>query len=130
MFLEEGTPSFNEQISQVKLLELDEDGTEVSVDTNGEHMTREHTNVEAEITLYALVGSPSPGTMRVNDKIKELGKISLIDSGNTHNFLDLYVVMSLKLSMDTSSVLSMPCGYDHLEQRRMLFTCVDRAEWK
>ena len=114
----------------MKLLELDEDGTEVLVDTNGEHMTREQTNVEAKITLYALVGTPSPGTMRVNDKIKELRVISLIDSRSTHNFLDLYVVMSLKLSTDTSNVLLMPRGYDHLEQRRVLSIRVDMAQWK
>lgn len=94
------------------------------MDTNGEHMTREHTNVEVEITLYALLGTPSLGTIRVNNKIKELGAISLIDLGSTHNFLDLYVVMSLKLSMDTSNVLSMPRGYDHLEQRCVLSTHV------
>ena len=114
----------------MKLLELDEDGTEVLVDTNGEHMTREQTNVEAKITLYALVGTPSPRTMRVNNKIKELRVISLIDSRSTHNFLDLYVVMSLKLSTDTSNVLLMPRGYDHLEQRRVLSIRVDMAQWK
>lgn len=61
--------------------------------------------LEAEITLYALVGSPSPNTMRVRSKIKELGLVSLIDSGSTHNFLDLFVVLTLKMQIDTSQMM-------------------------
>ena len=40
----------------------------------------------AEITLYALLGSPSPGTMRVLARIKQQEMVILIDSGSTHNF--------------------------------------------
>ena len=40
----------------------------------------------AEITLYALLGSPSLGTMRVLARIKQQEMVILIDSGSTHNF--------------------------------------------
>ena len=43
----------------------------------------------AEITLYALVGSSSSNTMRIKGKIKNQEVVSLIDSGSTHNFLDV-----------------------------------------
>ena len=91
MFLLEGSPFANEPSSQVKLLELDDSEVEVQV-------VQELGNnaLEAEITLYALVGS-SPYIMRVRSKIGELGLVSLIDSRSTHNFINLFVVLTLKL---------------------------------
>ena len=54
----------------------------------------------AEITLYALLGSPSPGKMRVLARIKQQEMVILIDSGSTHNFLDedMWVALNLPLS--------------------------------
>lgn len=43
----------------------------------------------AEITLYALLGGPLLGTMRVWGRINNEEMIILIDSGRTYNFLDV-----------------------------------------
>ena len=53
-----------------------------------------------EITLYALVGNPSPGTMRIEGKIQGHCLVILIDTGSTHNFLDAGLCSSLKLAID------------------------------
>ena len=53
-----------------------------------------------EITLYALVGSPSPGTIRIEGKIQRQYLVILIDIGSTHNFLDARLCSSLKLAID------------------------------
>ena len=55
----------------------------------------------AEITLYALMGSPSPGTMRVWGRINHQDMVILIDSGSTHNFLDKALWKLLKLPIST-----------------------------
>ena len=39
-----------------------------------------------EITLYALVGNPSPGTMRIEGKIQGHCLVILIDTGSTTIF--------------------------------------------
>ena len=53
-----------------------------------------------EITLYALLGSPSPGTMKVLARIRQQEMVILIDCGSTHNFLDaaMWVALNLPLS--------------------------------
>ena len=58
--------------------------------------------LEAEITLYALVGSPSPGTMRVKDKILRECLIILLDYGSSHNFIDAVIAIKLQIPIDTS----------------------------
>ena len=58
--------------------------------------------VDAEITLYALLGSPSPGTMRIKGKINGHWLIILIDIGSTHNFVDAAMVFVLQLPLDSS----------------------------
>jgi len=52
-----------------------------------------------EITLYALLGSPSLGTMRVLGRINHQEMIILIDIGSIHNFLDTLMWMLLKLPL-------------------------------
>lgn len=53
-----------------------------------------------EITLYALVGNPSLGTMIIEGKIQGQCLVILIDTGNNHNFLDAKLCSSLKLAID------------------------------
>ena len=48
-----------------------------------------------EITLYALIGTPTPGTMRVRGKVNGNGLVILIDTGSTHNFVDASLVSGL-----------------------------------
>ena len=55
---------------------------------------------EAEITLYALLGSPSPGTMRIKGKINGYWVVILLDTSSTHNFLDAAILSKLQLSLD------------------------------
>ena len=55
----------------------------------------------AKITLYALLGSPSPGTMRIWGRINHHDMVILIDSGSTHNFLDEALWNLLKLPIST-----------------------------
>ena len=54
-------------------------------------------NSTAEITLNALLGSPSPGTMRVLGRVNHQELVILIDTGSTYNFLDTSIWMLLKL---------------------------------
>ena len=62
-------------------------------------------NNSAEITLYALIGSPSSNTMRVKGRIKNQEVVCLIDSRSTHNFLDASVLPFVHLQLDTSQIL-------------------------
>ena len=55
----------------------------------------------AEITLYALLGSPSPSTMKVWGRINHQEMVMLIDSGSTHNFLDVALWKVLQLPIST-----------------------------
>ena len=57
-------------------------------------------NGVAKITLYALLGSPSPGTMRVRGKINGHWVTILINTGGAHNFLDIAILAILQLSSD------------------------------
>ena len=60
---------------------------------------------EAEITLYALVGSPTPGTVRVKGRIKSVSLVVLVDSGSTYNFIDAYVIPNPHILVDESQIL-------------------------
>ena len=49
---------------------------------------------DVEITLYALTGTPTPGTLRVKGKVNGSGLVILVDIGSTHNFVDASLVPS------------------------------------
>ena len=60
---------------------------------------------DVEITLYALIGTLTPGTMRVRGKINGSGLVILVDTSSTHNFVDALLVSSLQLKVDVSRIL-------------------------
>ena len=103
LFLLEGCDIEIEQKSRVQLVELEDDG----VMLGHQEVVQASENIIApvEITLYALVGSPSSQTMRVRGRIKNREVVSLIDFGRTHNFLDATDLDNLRLSLDTSQIL-------------------------
>ena len=76
-----------------------------------------------EITLYALVGSPSPGIMRIEGKIQGQCLVILIDTGNTYNFLDAGLCSSLKLAIDPT--LAFDVEIASTATMRTLGTCQD-----
>ena len=51
-----------------------------------------HNQEDVEITLYALSGTPTSGTIRVMGRIKQKSFVILIDSSSTHNFIDTTLV--------------------------------------
>ena len=60
---------------------------------------------EVEITLYAFIGTPTPGTMRVKGKVNGSRLVILIDTSSTYNFVDASLVSGLQLRVDVSKVL-------------------------
>ena len=60
---------------------------------------------DAEITLYALSGTPTSGTIKVIGRIKQKFFVILIDLGSTHNFIDATLVSHLHIPVDISQIL-------------------------
>ena len=58
-----------------------------------------------EITLYALIGTPTSGTIRVKGKINGSGLVILVDTSSTHNFVEALLVSSFRLKVDVSRIL-------------------------
>ena len=59
-----------------------------------------------------MIGNPSTNTMRVKGRIKNCEVVSLIDSSNTHNFLDAAELDMLNLHLDTSQILEVKVADD------------------
>ena len=75
---------------------------DVQEDENGVSATFE--NEELEITACALFGTPAPPflkTMRVTGFVKQCPVTILVDSGSSHNFVDIGLVRRLKGRLDT-----------------------------
>lgn len=81
LFLLERIEVIQDSVSGVQITVLGEGPIDNAVVVQEEKL-------EAEITLYALVGSPTPGTMRVKGKIIRECLIILLDSSSSHNFID------------------------------------------
>ena len=96
MFLLEGVEVSLESIHKGQYVE---DNNEVDKERRHEEET------DPEITLYALVGSPSPGTMRVKGRVNSVPLVILVDSSSTHNFIDAAVVPVLHVLVDESQIL-------------------------
>ena len=60
---------------------------------------------EVEITLYALTGTCTPGTIRVRGKVNGNVLVIVIDTSSTHNVVDASLVSGLQLRVDVSKVL-------------------------
>lgn len=56
-----------------------------------------HVEEKVEITLYALLGTPTPGTMRLKGRIKSGSLMILMGTGSTHTFINVALVSSLQL---------------------------------
>ena len=76
-------------------------------------------NSTAEITLYALLGSLSPGTIRVLGCINHQVLVILIDTGSTHNFLDTSIWMLLKLAIAVEDSFEVKVANGALVQTRV-----------
>ena len=89
--------------SGIRIAELEEGGENSIIDCslNGQEGSVE----EVGITLYALSGTPTSGTMRVMGRIKHKSLVILIDSSSTHNFVDTSLFSQLHILVDTSQVL-------------------------
>ena len=89
----------------LKLFMIDEVQEVSQVEVGEGDLTTEFQLDQADITLYALLGSPSPSTMRVLGQIRGHWVVILLDTGSSHNFLDTVLVRTLKLAMDTTRIL-------------------------
>jgi len=103
LFLLEGLCPFQGPSSNVQLVELNDGDSALAHNSDVPHLAfveYEHDMIEPEITLYALLGSPSPGTMRIKGTINDHWVIILIDTGSTHDFLDAAILSKLQLHLD------------------------------
>ena len=89
--------------SGVHITELD-DGSGSSV-SDYPLNCQESSVEEADITLYALSGTPNFGTMRVMGKVKHKSVVILIDSGSTLNFVDTSLFSQFHIPVDSSQIL-------------------------
>ncbi|XP_075665366.1 uncharacterized protein LOC142635031 [Castanea sativa] len=113
LFLLEGWDVGVEHKLGVQLVELEDDGVVL------EHQAtekQEDMTLPAEITLYALVGSPASQTMMVKGRILNQEVVYLIDSGSTNNFLDATELPTLQLHFDTSQVLEVKVADESIVQ--------------
>ena len=78
LFLLEGIEMVQDSSCEEQLIEI-EDGVTIA--------RVQEEEIDVEITLYALVGSPIPGTMRVKRRIKTVSLVILVNSGISHNFI-------------------------------------------
>ena len=80
-------------------------------DNNGSYVSENPLNCqdisvrEVGITLYALSGTPTSGTIRVRGKVKHKSMVILIDSGSTHNFVDTSPFSQFHIPVDSAQIL-------------------------
>ena len=98
LFLLEGLYPFQGPSSNVQLIELNDNDMPLSLESDmlhSESVESKPKMAEAEITIYALLGSPSLGTMRIKGKINGHQVVILIDY-----FLDAAILSKLQLFLD------------------------------
>ena len=96
LFLLEGIEMVQDSSCEVQLTKI-EDGVTIA--------RVQEEEIDAKITLYALVGSPISGTMRVKRKIKTISLVILVNYGITHNFIDTTLIPNLQIPVDVSQIL-------------------------
>ena len=103
LFLLDCVESVPNNGSGIRIVELEEGGENsvTGCSLNGQEGSVE----EVGITLYALSGTPTSGTMRVIGRIMHKSLVVLIDLGSTHNFVDTSLFSQLHIPVDTSQVL-------------------------
>jgi len=57
------------------------------------------------MTLYILISTLMPGTIRVKGRINGVNLVILLDTSSTHNFIDAAIVSSLHLFVNYSQTL-------------------------
>ena len=98
ILLLKGLYPFQGPISNVQLIELNDTDIPLSLEfdmLHSESVESKPKMAEVEITLYALLGSPSPSTMRIKGKINRHWVVILIDY-----FLDAAILSKLQLFLD------------------------------
>ena len=90
--------------SGVRITKLDEE-VDSEVVHKIDRSVQSNQNEEVEINLYALTGTPTPGTMRVKGRVNGDRLVILIDTGSTHNFVDVSLISGLQLRVDVTKVL-------------------------
>ena len=109
----EGLCPFQRPSSSVQLVELNKGDGALAYNSDVPHLASvesEHNMLEPEITLYALLGSPSPGRMRIRGIINGHWVIILIDTSSTHNFLDAAILSKLQLQLDLTVSFEVKVG--------------------
>lgn len=81
-------------------LEVNEEGSNATTDQEGS-LGLDKAAKCPEISFHAITGSLNPKTMCVKGRIDSVGVTILIDSGNTHNFLDPTLLAKVQLSITT-----------------------------
>ena len=74
--------------------------------------------------MYALIGNPTPRTMRVKGRIEKEGLVILLGSGSTHNFIDVSLLSILHVPIDTTQVLGVKVANGTIIQTHGLCTDV------
>ena len=104
LFLLEGIDIVQGSQSRVQITKLEED-VDGDVVTKIARNNQSNQEEDVEITLYALTGTPTPGTMKAKGKINGSGLVILVDTCITHNFVDASLVSSLQLRVDVIKIL-------------------------
>lgn len=72
------------------------------------------------ISLYAIARAPSSKTMRLMGKVGQQIFIVLIDTGDTHSFIDINVAERVRLSVKKKPSKSPSCQWRHPLMPRLL----------
>ncbi|MCH88177.1 hypothetical protein A2U01_0009060, partial [Trifolium medium] len=120
---------FKHKHSQLMVLEVDDD--ESTEEPEPENPPPEADSLQAfanvQLSLQALTGVANYHTMRVTGLHDKRLLHILLDSGSTHNFLDLEVAKSMGCKLDAISPLSVTSGGGH--QLEAVFICRD-FQWQ